>query len=96
MSLASPQGYPYQAKTMNPDGSVTRVNRIAMQETVFMKWVVNYWLEGSLTDGANINVDSPPDNPAYPFMIWRAEITTPDTPEARNFHGHFRTRSIVL
>jgi len=49
--------------------------------------------------GDELNTEAAPDLPAYPYFIWRAEMTVPEVEGYEDFHGHFtleayRSRSV--
>lgn len=99
MYLVAPAGYPYQIKSVDSAGNIIRTFQIAQQETVFQQWVCKYWIEGSAPMGDELNTEASSDLPAYPYMIWRAEITVPNVEGYQSFHGHwsleaYRSRSV--
>lgn len=99
MYLVAPAGYPYQIKSADSTGNITKTFQIAQQETIFQRWICKYWIEGSVPMGDELNTEASTDSPAYPYMIWRAEITVPNVEGYQNFHGHwtlevYRSRSV--
>jgi len=58
-------------------------------EVTFARWVINYYIEGTVPMGDELNTESAAEKPAYPGLIWRADFCVPDVPNIEEAHGHF-------
>ena len=101
MYLICPPMMPYAIKSIDSSGNIIRSYKIALQNTPLMKWISKYWIEGDSNGYDTLTTEGSTDYPALSYLIWRTEITAPNTENLSSFHGNwilqcYRPRSVYI
>jgi hypothetical protein len=89
MYIVCPPGGYYDKKFLDEEGNITQTFHQAETEIVFGHWVVRYPLEGTCPMGDELNTEASSDLLTPEYIIWRAEVTSPEVTGLTDFHGHF-------
>jgi hypothetical protein len=100
MYIVCPAGGYYDKKFVDEYGEITQTFHQAETDVVFGHWVIHYHMEGTCAMGDELNTEASSDILSPEYLIWRAEVTTPDATGYADFHGHFslefnRARTVV-
>lgn len=100
--IVCPAGGYYYKKTYDPSTyEVIKTPTLATEDTIFTRWVCNYYMEGSAPMGDELNTEAAAEYSIPSYFIWRAEYTIPEVTDWELAHGHwtlelYKPRSVVL
>lgn len=88
VKFVCPAGYPYERKVHGSDITIPNY-AFATEDMVVASIVMNYFIEGSVPMGDELNTEACTDEAIPSYMIWRLEVTVPEVTGWQDCHGHW-------